>query len=277
MINNRNFQASISPISLLQCIWVNRQLIAQLTRREVIGRYMGSMFGLAWSFFNPVFMLIVYTFVFSVVFKARWSSVDQGNAEFALILFAGLIVHGFFSEVLSRAPGVILENANYVKKVVFPLEVLPVVVIFSALFHAFINIFVLAVAYIFVNGNLPWTVFYLPLILLPFIFLTLGIAWLLSSLGVYVRDVRQTIGVVLTGMMFLSPVFYPVTAMPADFQFWIMINPLSFIIEQFRNVFIWGKTPDWNGLLVYIAISMAVVSLGYAWFQKTRNGFADVM
>lgn len=276
-MNSRNLHTLISPMSLFQCIWMNRQLIAQMTRREVVGRYMGSIFGLAWSFFNPVFMLIVYTFVFSVVFKARWSSASQGNAEFALILFAGLIVHGFFSEVLSRAPNVILDNANYVKKVVFPLEVLPVVIMFSALFHASINIFVLAVAYFILNGNIPWTVVYMPAILLPFIFLTLGIAWLLSSLGVYVRDVRQTIGVVLTGMMFLSPVFYPVTAMPADFQFWIMINPLSFIIEQFRAVFIWGKTPDWNGLFVYIIISIFVLSLGYAWFQKTRNGFADVM
>lgn len=267
-----------SPAALVGALWRNRRLIVQMSRREVIGRYKGSVLGLVWSFFNPVFMLAVYTFVFSVVFKSRWGlSNDEGKTQFAVMLFVGMIVHGLFAEVLNRAPSLIPANVNYVKKVVFPLEILPVVAMGAALFHSFISIGVLLAAVALFNGYMHWTVILTPLVLLPLIILIIGIAWILASLGVFLRDVGQTIGIVTTVMLFLSPVFYPVTALPEGFRAWIMLNPLTFIIEQAREVLIWGRTPAWGGLALYTLAAACLAWIGYAWFQKTKSGFADVL
>ena len=247
-----------------------------MMRREVVGRYKGSVMGLAWSFFNPVFMLIVYTFVFSVIFKSRWG-VDESRTLFAVVLFVGLIVLNLFSEVVNRAPSLILSNVNYVKKVVFPLEILPVVAIGAALFHALISLGVLLLAFMLFNGFVHWTVIFVPLILLPLIILTLGVSWLLAAIGVFLRDIGQTIAILTTVLMFLSPVFYPVTAVPEGFRPFIMANPLTFIIEQAREVLIWGRLPDWFGLGLYTIIVSIIAWLGYALFQKMRKGFADVL
>ncbi|MFZ5698839.1 MAG: ABC transporter permease [Pseudomonadota bacterium] len=275
---NPHAQQPTSLVALAGSLWRNRRLIAQMTRREVVGRYKGSVMGLAWSFFNPVFMLAVYTFVFSVVFKSRWGvDGDESKMQFAVVLFVGMIVHGFFAEVLNRAPGLVLSNVNYVKKVVFPLEILPVIAMGAALFHSLISLGVLLFAFVIFNGYVPWTVVLTPLVLLPLVILTLGFAWMLASLGVFLRDVGQTIGIITMVMMFLAPVFYPVTALSEEFRPWIMANPLTFIIEQAREVLIWGRMPNWLGLGAYLAMAMAMAWAGYAWFQKTRKGFADVL
>jgi lipopolysaccharide transport system permease protein len=249
-----------------------------MTRREVAGRYKGSVLGLAWSFFNPVFMLAVYTFVFSVVFQARWGvDVNEGKTQFAIVLFVGMIVHGLLAEVLNRAPGLILANTNYVKKVVFPIEILPVVSMGAALFHSLVSLVVLLVACVMFNGYLHWTAILTPLVLLPLIVLTLGLAWMLASLGVFLRDVGQTISIITTVMLFLAPVFYPVSSVPEKVRVFIMANPLTFIIEQAREVLIWGRLPNWLGLGIYTLAAMVVAWAGFAWFQKTRKGFADVL
>lgn len=269
------------PTSLLalgRSLIQHRQLIMQMIQREVVGRYKGSVMGLGWSFFNPVLMLTVYTFVFSVVFKSRWGlDPNESKTQFAVVLFVGMIVHGLFAEVLNRAPSLILSNVNYVKRVVFPLEILPVITMGAALFHTLISLLVLLSAFVIFNGYLHWTVIFIPLVLLPFIILTLGIAWMLASLGVFVRDIGQTIGIVVTVMMFLSPVFYPVTALPEEFRPLLMANPLTFIIEQSREVMIWGHLPDFAGVALYTIESSVFAWLGFAWFQKTRKGFADVL
>jgi lipopolysaccharide transport system permease protein len=268
----------LSLVALGKSLWRNRQLILQMTKREVVGRYKGSVMGLAWSFFNPVFMLTVYTFVFSSIFKSRWGvGGEESKTQFAVVLFVGMIVHSLFAEVLNRAPGLILANVNYVKKVVFPLHVLPVIAMGAALFHTFISLGVLLIAFAIFNGYLHLTVIFIPLVLLPFVVLTTGLAWILASLGVFLRDVGQTIGIITTVMMFLAPVFYPVTAIPEEFRPWLMANPLTFIIEQAREVLIWGRLPDWEGLGLYSLVAVAVAWVGYAWFQKTRKGFADVL
>lgn len=248
-----------------------------MAKREVVGRYRGSVMGLLWSFFNPVLMLAIYTFVFSVVFKARWG-VDRGSkVEFAIALFAGIIVHGLFAECATRAPGLILGNVNYVKKVIFPLEILPWVTIGSALFHAGISVVVLLLLYVLVNGHLNWTLIFLPIVLAPLALLTMGVAWFLAATGVYLRDVGQTIGIITTALLFLSPIFYPISALPEAYQPFLYANPLTFVIEQTRDVLIWGHLPDWSGLAVYSVIALVVSWAGYAWFQKTRRGFADVL
>jgi len=276
---NPHADQPVSISSLVYSLWCNRQLIAQMTRREVAGRYKGSVLGLAWSFFNPVLMLTVYTFVFSEVFKARWggSGADESKTQFAVVLFVGLIVQGLFAEVLNRAPSLILFNVNYVKKVVFPIEILPVISMGTALFHCLVSLVVLLVACVIFNGCLPWTVVFIPLVLLPLIVLSLGFSWMLASLGVFLRDVGQTIGIITTVLMFLSPVFYPVTAVPERFRPVIMANPLTFIIEQARAVLIWGNLPDWMGLGIYSLVAFFIAWIGYVWFQKTRKGFADVL
>ena len=268
----------ISLAALGKSLWRNRQLIVQMTKREVVGRYKGSAMGLAWSFFNPVFMLTVYTFVFSVIFKSRWGvGGEESKTQFAVVLFVGIIVHSLFAEVLNRAPGQILTNVNYVKKVVFPLETLPVIAMGAALFHTFISLGVLLAAFALFNGYLHWTAIFTPLVFLPLVILTLGLAWMLASLGVFLRDVGQTIGIITTVMMFLAPVFYPTTAIPEEIRPWMMANPLTFIIEQAREVLIWGRLPDWLGLGIYTLVATAIAWAGYAWFQKTRKGFADVL
>lgn len=235
--------------------------------------------GLAWSFFNPIFMLVVYTIVFSEIFKSRWGGIggDESKTQFAVVLFVGLIVLSLFSEVLNRAPGLILSNTNYVKKVVFPIEILPVIAMGAALFHSLISLGVLAAAFLLFNGYLHWTVIFTPLVLLPLVILTLGLAWMLASLGVFLRDVGQTIGIITTVLMFISPVFYPVTAVPEKLRPFIMANPLTFIIEQARGVLIWGHMPNWLGLGIYTLAATVLAWAGYAWFQKTRKGFADVL
>lgn len=270
---------SLSLKALARSLWSNRQLIRQMTVREVVGRYKGSVMGLFWSFLNPVFMLMVYTFVFSVVFKARWGvgGVEETKTQFAMVLFVGMIVHGLFAEVLNRAPVLILANVNYVKKVVFPLEILPIVNTGAALFHSLVSLAVLLLAFVVFNGYLHWTAIFIPFVLLPLIILVLGLAWMLASLGVFLRDVGQTIGIITTVMMFLSPVFFPVTALPEEYRPIIMANPLTFIIEQSREVLIWGRLPDWSSLGIYTSVATVIAWAGYIWFQKTRKGFADVL
>ena len=268
---------SIAPREMITSIWRNRGLIAALTKREVIGRYRGSVMGILWSFFNPILMLVVYTFVFSVVFKARWNVESDSKTEFALVLFAGLIIFSLFAECVTRAPGLILSNVNYVKKVVFPLEILPVIALGAALFHGVISLAVWLVFYIIIFGMPHLTALLLPLIILPLILFIMGLSWLLASFGVYLRDTSQFIGIITTIMMFLSPIFYPISALPAEYQFLLQFNPLTPAIEEARNVLIWGKMPSMSILAVYYVGTAFVAWLGFAWFQKTRKGFADVI
>jgi lipopolysaccharide transport system permease protein len=270
---------STSPIEMVMSIWRNRSLTFQLTRREVLGRYRGSVLGLGWSVFHPLVMLTIYTFVFSVVFRARWPGMaDNGSkADFALVLFVGMILHGIFAECVNRAPGLILSNVNYVKKVVFPLEILPCVAMGSAVFHGAISLAVLVAALLLIHGTVPWTVMLFPLVVLPFFFATIGAAWFLSSLGVYIRDIAQTTAIMTTILLFVSPVFFPLSAVPPEFQVWMKLNPLTFVIESGRSVLIFGQAFDWLGWLCYLVASLAIAWGGFWWFQKTRKGFADVL
>lgn len=271
----RNFP--LSPAEMFLGFWRNRQLIKVLTKREVIGRYRGSLLGILWSFFNPLFMLAVYTFVFSVVFESRWSADSISKTEFSLILFAGLIVFNLFAECVNRSPSLILSNVNYVKKVVFPLEILPWVALGSAVFHALISWSVWLLAYIIFFGIPHTTIFFLPLVMLPLLLFVTGVTWWLASLGVYLRDVSQIVGVAVNILMFLSPIFYPVMALPENFRRILTFNPLTVIIEQTRDVMFWGKNPDFIRLTIILLISLITAWLGFVWFQKTRKGFADVI
>lgn len=268
---------SISPVSIFSSLWCNRSLVTSLIKREVMGRYKGSALGLLWSFFNPVLMLAVYTFFFSVVFKARWPGGSESKTEFALILFSGLMVFNLFSECLNRAPSLMISNVNYVKKVVFPLEILPWVILGSSFFHLVISLGVWVLFYLVFFGIPQASVLMLPLALLPILFLSLGFGWGLASLGVYLRDVSQIVGSMTPVLMFLSPVFYPITNLPEKFRIIVYMNPITLSVEQVRGVMIFGRPIEWTSWGLYLLVSLSIAWLGFAWFQKTRKGFADVL
>ncbi|MBD9515412.1 ABC transporter permease [Pseudomonas sp. PDM22] len=270
-------QHSIAPIEILRSLVRNRSLILQLTRREISGRYKGSLFGTLWSLFNPILMLTVYTFVFSVVLKARWGDSGASKTEFALILFAGLIVFNVFAETFTKAPTVILYSTNYVKKIIFPLEILPVVSLATSVFHGLVSLLVWLAFHAIIFGLPHIQILYFPVVMLPLLLATLGVSWLLASAGVYLRDVSQVIGILTTALMFLSPIFYPVSALPKELQPLFSFNPLTSTIEQSRAVLVFGQEPDWQGLGISMLIALAILWLGFAWFQKTRKGFADVL
>lgn len=268
---------SISPLSLARVLVDNKDLLKGLVVREVIGRYRGSVMGLLWSFFNPILMLAVYTFVFSYVFKARWSGGDGSKTEFALVLFAGLMVFNMFAESCNRAPLLITGNAGYVKKVVFPLEILPIVSLGSSLFHLLVSFVVWLLFYVIFVGIPPLTALLMPAAVLPLILMTLGFSWMLASLGVFLRDVAQVIGVITLVLMYLSPIFYPVSIMPEQYRVFMKLSPLTSAVEQVRDVLMWGKALDWASWSLSMAVAIAIAWLGFAWFQKTRKGFADVL
>lgn len=272
---NKNFPAALPNV--ITSFWRNRDLIVRMAKREVVGRYRGSVMGLLWSFFNPLLMLIVYTFVFSFVFKARWGLDTSNKTEFAVILFAGLIIYNLFAECLIRAPNLILNNINYVKKVVFPLEILPWIVLGSALFHAAISTAILLVFAGLIDHSIPLTAFYFPLILLPFMFFVMGASWFLASLGVFIRDVGQAMGIITTILLFVSPIFYPLTTLPAPYRNLLYLNPLTFVVDQTRQVLLLGNAPHWPVWCVYSICSLLFAWAGLWWFQKTRKGFADVL
>jgi lipopolysaccharide transport system permease protein len=256
-----------------------RYLIIQMTKREISNRYRGSALGFAWSFINPLLMLAVYTFVFSVVFNARWGggSAEESRVDFAITLFAGLIVFNLFGEILNRAPILVLGNINFVKRVIFPLEILPLISTGAVLFHAFISLLVLMAAQIVFKHHVPWTVVYLPLILIPLLLAGLGVSWFLSALTVYIRDIAHITTVLTTVLMFVSAVFFPISALPEQYQVVIRLNPLAMIISDSRNALVHGRPPDWTALGWMFLFGLCVAAGGYWWFQKARRGFADVL
>ncbi|EKZ95731.1 polysaccharide ABC efflux pump, inner membrane subunit [Cupriavidus sp. HMR-1] len=270
------FEYRTDPGAVLRAVLQQRHLFTQLVRRDIVGRYRGSLFGIVWAFLNPLLMLSLYTIVFGMFLRTRWAG-SQNSFEFSVVLFAGLILFNFFAECINRAPMLVVANANYVKKVVFPLEMLAWVAVGTAFFHTVISLIVWVIFSTLVYGTVHWTLVYLPLILVPLIFMTIGLVWIVSSLGVYLRDIGQVIGVATSVVMFLSPIFYPVDTLPESFRALLLMNPLTFLIEQARLVMLGGGTPDISTLAIYMASSIAFAWLALAWFQHARKGFADVL
>lgn len=276
-VASRGARSAANPFEVFASGWRHRHLVSRLTRRDVLARYRGSLLGLLWSFLNPLLMLAAFTFVFNTVLLVRWGAPQETGVDFALILFAGLIVFWFLSDCLGRAPTLILENVSYVKTVLFPLETLPWVVVLSALFHTAVSSGVFALFHLAVSGPPPWTALLFPLVIAPVWLFALGAIWFLASLGVYLRDVRQIVPVAITLLLFLSAIFYPVSAIPEALRPYMYLNPLVRLIEEARAVLIWGRLPDWPSLVGASAAGWLVAWLGLAWFTRTRKGFADVI
>lgn len=270
-------QFSISPREMVASFWRNRGLIYTLTKREVVARYRGSFLGMLWSFFNPVFMLIIYTFVFGVIFKSHWTNTSGSRTEYAIILFAGLITFYFFSECVNRAPGLILANIGYVKRVIFPLEILPWVALGAALFNWAVSFVVWFIFYVIVFGVPHLTALLLPVTLIPFVLIVVGLTWGLSSIGVFLRDISQVIGIIVTALMFVAPIFYPIESVPEKFRYYLFFNPVTLPMDEARDVIFFNKVPDIKFFLIYLCCGLVIAWLGFAWFQKTRKAFADVI
>ncbi len=267
-----------NPMTMFRRLWAQRELIYQFTKRDVQQRYRGSYLGVIWSFATPLALLLVYTFVFSVVFQARWEgAVTDSHAEFALALFAGLIAFNIFAETVTAAPTLIISNPNYVKKVVFPLEILAVSKLGSAVVNSLFSLVILLVGALVVRLSLPWTLILLPLIYLPLLLLCLGLSWFLASLGVFIRDIGPLLTVIVQMLFFLTPIFYPISALPERFQILLMLNPLTFIVNHFRRVILWGQLPDWGEYGLITLATLVVCLLGYIWFMKSKKTFADVI
>ncbi len=268
----------LNPLRMATHLWQHKGLIRQLAYREVTARYKGSFLGIGWSFLQPLMMLGVYTFVFSVVFNARWGVQQaEGRGGFALTLFMGLITYGIFSEMVNGAPNLVLGNVNYVKKVVFPLEILPVVRLLSVLVNALFSLVILFAGLLLIQHSIPWTVVALPLAWLPLLLFSLGCGYFLASLGVFIRDVGATVGVVTTMLFFLTPIFYPIQAVPERFRILNGINPIAVFVENARRVTVWGTWPDWSGLTISAVFSLMICLFGFVWFMKSKRAFADVM
>lgn len=262
---------------MLISLWCHRDLLWELTKRDFVGRYKGSMLGVLWTLLNPLLMLATYTFVFSVAFEAKWGAGEESKVEFAIVLFSGMIIHGFFAECLNRSPGLIMCHPNYVKKVVFPLEILPWMALLSALMHLLVSFCVLLVFSLFAGVTVQAGTFLTPIILIPLILIMLGLSWLLAALGVYLRDLSQAIGMATTAALFLAPVFYPIEVLPEAYQAFLKWNPITLPIMQLRDLMLWGRPIDWAPWTISLAIGILVCQFGFWWFQESRRGFADVL
>lgn len=268
---------AINPLEPLRSAWRYRDLLVQMTQRDTRARYRGSAGGLAWAALHPLLMLAVYTFFFTEVFPTRWSAGAESRGTFALTLFVGLLMHGLLAELLTRSPTLIVTNPNLVKKVVFPLDLLPLVSLGSALFHFAIGLAIWVAFHLLERGLPPPSALWLPLVVTPLALLVLGLAWLLASLGVYLRDIAQVVPVVTSILLFASPIFYPLSALRGVFRTLVLASPLTVPVEQARRVLLDGLAPDPAQLVPYTLAAVIVAYLGFVWFQGTRKGFADVV
>lgn len=268
---------SATPAAMLSSMFRHRELLWELVKRDFIGRYKGSMLGVVWSLFNPLLMLAIYTIVFSVAFKARWGTGEESKVTFAIVLFSGMIVHNLFAECLNRAASLITNHPNYVKKVVFPLEILSWMALLSALLHFFVSFGVLLVFCLLADVAIHISVLLIPIALFPLILMLLGFSWIFSSFGVYLRDLPHVVGVITTVALFLAPVFYPIEALPEAYRPFLMWNPITLPVIQLRDLMLWGKLLHWDEWAISLSVGILVCISGYWWFQKSRRGFADVL
>lgn len=257
-------------------IWFRLELLFGMVRRDVLGRYRGSLFGVVWSLVSPLLMLGVYTIAFHELLGARWPG-TTGRAGFAIMVFVGLMFHGMLGEVLGRAPLAVSGQPNFVKKLVFPLTVLPLVTLGTALFHAALGFLIILFSPVFGGPPLHATGLLLPVLLLPFLLLLSGLAWTLAAIGVYVRDIAQLGGLVATILLFLSPIFFPITSIPQRYRGIVELNPLTFVVEGARGLLFDGRLPDAGAFALYCVVSVLVAAAGLQVFRRLRPGFGDVL
>ncbi len=263
---------------MITSIFEHKYLFLQMLKRDVQQRYRGAQLGFLWAFVYPIMMLMVYTFVFGFVMKAKWGVPGQDNLDFGIILFAGLLCHSLLAEVLIGSVGLVTSNTQYVKKVVFPLELLSMVSLANAAFHMLLGLLILLAIYLLRGNELHLTMLLVPVVLLPFIVFLLGASWFVSVLGVYFRDLGQIMGVFMTVLLFMGPIVYPFHLIPVELQPYVYwLNPLTVTVEQFRAVLLLGEMPNWRDLGIYFFFAVLMLLAGRWFFKRTRDGFADVI
>ncbi|MGX0935881.1 homopolymeric O-antigen transport system permease protein [Cupriavidus metallidurans] len=248
-----------------------------MTKRDVSSRYKGSHLGMCWAVLLPLAMLGIYSYVFGAVFKSRWNAPGASDFPFPLVLFAGLLVFNFFAECVNRAPTLVTSSPNLVKKSVFPLEILPWMTVFTAGINSSISVVVLLIGEWLWVGHVPLTAVLFPLMLVPVAFVALGLGWFLASLGVYVRDIAQLVGLVTTALLFFTPIFYPPTDVPEALRGFAAFNPLAAQVQSMRDVLLWGRVPNITAFLTALLMGWVVAWIGFLWFSNTSDGFADVL
>jgi lipopolysaccharide transport system permease protein len=252
------------------------ELIFSLARRELVARYKGSALGIVWAILNPVVTIAIFTFIFAGIFGARFGA-SNSHWDYALYLFCGLLPWTMFQETLQQSASTIVTHANLVKRVVFPLETLPVAQTFSALGHQLFGTIALLIGGMIIQHELHPTLLWLPVLLIPQLLFTLGGAWLLASLGVFLRDIAQGITLLLMAWMYLTPIIYPESIVPEKFRIFVNLNPFTALVRSYRRILLEGLAPDWSGLLYFTICALVVFMFGYWWFARTRKNFADVI
>lgn len=255
----------------------DRKLLNMFIARELLARHKNSWGGLLWLVLQPIIMLSIYTLVFQYILGVKWSTHSTSGVDFALHIYLGLVVFNIFSESLQAAPSVLRAHSNLIKKVRFPIRILPIIPVGLALCDAALGLFIWLVIYVLTLGIPPLTALYLPLVLLPLILFVMGLCWLTSSLSAYMRDVSHIIRFIVTGLLFLSPIFFPLHSMPANLQSILSLNPLAIEIEALRGIMIGGIAPAWESYLGFLGLSLLVYCAGYHWFELTSDGFVDVL
>ncbi len=267
-----------APIVMARSLMANSFVLRTLVRNEILTRYSNTMLGVVWSLINPLMMIVIYSFVFGIVFEVRFGQAPgQTEMPYAVVLFSGLLLHVFLSDTLMRAQSVVLDNTNYVKRVIFPLEILPVATLIANLVHAVVAAAVLILVILILGFPIPATALLLPVVWAPLMLVTLGMAMVVASLGVFVRDIGQVLGFLMTILMFGSSILFPIDRLPVSIQPWLLLNPLTIIVNESRNVLLWGSMPNWVVLAKYTLVAGAAAWIGCWWFLRTRRGFADVM
>lgn len=263
----------------LDALWRNRSLITSMVRRDIQGRYRGSVAGLFWTVIHPLLMMLTYFFIFAVVLKVRFGAgpAEAGPANFLLYFMAGMLPWLAFSEALGRASNVVLEHRTLVKRVIFPLDILPANLVFTGLVSEFFGLLVFLAAVGSFQGYLPLTVLWLPLILIPQILLTLGLCWFLAGLGVFLRDTGQFMAFLLTLWFFATPICYPESLIPENLRTAFALNPAYVLVRAYRAIFLESRAPDWSALGWLYAASVVALLVGFAWFHKSRKAFPDVL
>lgn len=254
----------------------HRGLIRSMVRRDLSNRYKGSVMGVAWAIITPAVMIILFTIIFSGIFKARFGN-EGGHFDFAVYLFCGILPWIAFSDGVQRSALALTENANLVKRVVFPIEALPVNVAFSALVQQLIGTVVLLAAALLIQRQVHFTAILLPILLIPQLLATIGLGWLMASLGVFIRDVPQFNQLFFSTWMYLTPIFYPEAQVPPSYRWLVDLNPASPLIRSYRRILLEGKLPDWKGLTITTGFALVVFVIGYWWFERTKKAFADVL
>ncbi len=252
------------------------ELIFSLAKRELLTRYKGSVLGTVWALVTPVVMIAIFTFIFAGIFGARFGA-SQSHWDYALYLFCGLLPWTMFQETLQQSASTIVSHANLVKRVVFPLETLPVAQAFSSLGNQLFATIALLIATVVIQQQLHLTAAWFPLLLIPQLLFTLGAAWLIASLGVFLRDISQGITLLLMAWMYLTPIIYPESIVPERFRLFINLNPFTPLVRSYRRIFLEGVPPDWLGLAYFSGFAIVSFLVGYWWFARTRKNFADVI